>query len=76
MGLKSSGPAALSCLKECMACVMSLSVIQGKSERGTRGAEDRGGGGPWVELSGKCWSTRASRDALVEVVVDPSGSLR
>ena len=54
MGLKSSGPAALSCLKECMAWVMSLSFIQGKSRRGLRGAEGRGGGGPWVEFSGKC----------------------
>ena len=33
-------------------------------------------GGPWVELSGKCWSTKASRDALVEVEVEPSGSVR
>ena len=39
MGLKSSGPAALSCLKEWMAWVMSLSFIQGKSKRGRRGAE-------------------------------------
>ena len=44
MGLKSSGPAALSCLKECMDWVMSLSFIQGKSRRGLRGAEERGGG--------------------------------
>ena len=54
MGLKSSGPAALSCLKECMAWVMSLSLIQGKSDRGNRGAEGGGGRGPGVELSGKC----------------------
>ena len=54
---------------------MSLSFIQGKSDKGTRGVEGRGGG-PWVELSGKSWSTKASRDALVEVVVDLSGSLR
>ena len=76
MGLKSSGPAALSCLKECMAWVISLSLIQGKSVRGLRGAEGRGGGGPWMELSGKCWSTRASKEAPIEVVVDPSESLR
>ena len=76
MGLKSSGPAALSCLKEWMAWVMILSLIQGKSNRGSRGAEGRGGGGPRVELSGKCWSTKASRDAPIEVVEDPSGSLR
>ena len=44
MGLKSSGPAALSCLKECMAWVMRLSFIQGKSRRGLRGAEGVGGG--------------------------------
>ena len=44
MGLRSSGPAALSCLKECIAWVMSLSLIQGKSRRGLRGAEGVGGG--------------------------------
>ena len=44
MGLKSSGPAALSCLKEWMAWVMSLSFIQGKFRRGRRGAEVRGEG--------------------------------
>jgi hypothetical protein len=43
MGLKSSGPAALSCLNEWMAWVMSLSLIQGKSKRGCEGAEGRGG---------------------------------
>ena len=46
MGLKSSGPAALSCLKEWMAWVMSLSFIQGKFKRDRRGAEGRGGTGP------------------------------
>ena len=55
---------------------MSLSLIQGKSSRGICGAEGRGMGGPWVELSGKCWSTKASRDALVEVEREPSGSVR
>ena len=44
MGLRSSGPAALSCLKECIAWVMSLSLIQGKSRRGLKGAEGVGGG--------------------------------
>ena len=76
MGLRSSGPAALSCLKECIAWVMSLSLIQGKSRRGLRGAEGVGGGGPWVELSGKCSLTRASREAPIEVVVEPSESVR
>ena len=76
MGLKSSGPAALSCLNECIAWIMSLSLIQGKSRRELRGAEGVGGGGPWVELSGKCSSTRASRDAPIEVVVEPSESVR
>ena len=46
MGLKSSGPAALSCLKEWMAWVMSLSLIQEKFKRGRKGAEGRGGEGP------------------------------
>ena len=76
MGLKSSGPAALSCLKEYMAWVMSLSLIQGKSKRGLKGAEGVGGEGPWAEFSGKCSSTRAARDAPIEVVVVPSESVR
>ena len=76
MGLKSSGPAALSCLKECIAWKMSLSLIQGKSRMGLKGAERVGGGGPMMEFSGKCSSTRAARDASIEVVVEPSESVR
>ena len=73
MGLKLSGPAALSFLNKWMAWEISLSVIQGMLRREMAG--DRGGqGASFAELPGKCSSTRVSRVALVEEVLEPSGS--
>ena len=46
------------------------------SEGLRRGRGEGWGWGARVELSGKCWSTKASREAPIEVVVEPSDSLR
>ena len=54
-----------------------LIINPGKVQKGAQGGRGgRGGGGPWVEFSGKCSSTRAARDAPIEVVVEPSESVR
>ena len=73
IGLKSSGPAALSFLKEWMAWEISLSVIHGMFGR-EMGGEEGGRGVMSIELPGKCSFTRISRDAVVEEVTEPSGS--
>ena len=72
-GFEVIGPSCFVMLKGVYSLGDELIVNPGKIQKGAEGV---GGEGPWVEFSGKCSSTRAARDAPIEVVVEPSESVR